>query len=58
MSTVEAPPETLLQRIRNAVSVAIMSVLVGGAFFAFLGFAWTFRTTAWALHWVRHPLGG
>ena len=33
-----------------------MSVVIGGSFMVFLGFAWTVRTTAGALHVIRHPL--
>ena len=56
MTNLRPSDETILQGIREFVSVAMMSVLIGGLFMAFMLFAWTVRTTAGALHVIRHPL--
>jgi hypothetical protein len=59
MMKLRASNETVPQAIREFVSVVMMSILIGGvfmAFMAFMAFAWTVRTTAGALHLIRHPL--
>jgi glycerol dehydrogenase-like iron-containing ADH family enzyme len=56
MMKLRASNETVPQAIREFVSVVMMSILIGGVFMAFMAFAWTVRTTAGALHLIRHPL--
>ncbi|MCL6729330.1 hypothetical protein [Sphingomonas hankyongi] len=43
-----------LDRIREAVVVALIAILVGLAVYSFLGFAWTVKTAVETTQKLRH----
>ena len=58
MTTQQAGSENFFQRVREAVVVGIIAILIGTAVYAALGFAWTFKAAVEASQKLRHPFGG
>ena len=47
---------TILGRLREAFTVAVIALFVGLAVYTFLGLAWTFKTTVEVPSKIRHSL--
>jgi hypothetical protein len=50
--------DNAFERIREAVVVGIIALLIGAAVYTILGFAWTFKTAVETSQKLRHPFAG
>jgi len=50
--------DSAFERIREAVVIGILAILIGAAVYSALGFAWTFKIVVESSHKLRHTFGG
>jgi hypothetical protein len=57
MTLVPASNGSALERIREAVVVVTIAILIGLTVYTLLGFAWTFKAAVESTQKLRHPFG-
>jgi hypothetical protein len=58
MTSTQTTRNSTFERIREALLVGILAILIGAAVYSALGIAWTFKIAVESSHKLRHPFGG